>query len=42
LVDPPYLRPLFKTTGGHVVLALAAMLLGIGALVMRKLTEIKV
>lgn len=42
VIDPAYLRPLFHTTGGTVVLALAVVLLSLGALVMRKLTEVKV
>jgi tight adherence protein B len=42
LIDSSYLRPLFDTAGGNIVLAVAACLLGLGALIMRKLTEVKV
>jgi tight adherence protein B len=37
-----YMRPLFTTTGGLVMLAIGAGLLTLGALVIRKLTDIKV
>jgi tight adherence protein B len=42
IIDPKYMRPLFQTTGGFVVLAAAAILVTIGSLIMRIFTEIKV
>jgi tight adherence protein B len=42
IVNPDYLRPLFKTTGGMVMLAVAVGMLILGSLVMRKMTEIEV
>jgi tight adherence protein B len=42
LIDPRYMRPLFHTTAGFIVLAFAVTLVTIGSLIMRKMTEIKV
>jgi tight adherence protein B len=42
LLDPAYMRPLFTTRGGLIVLGIAAVLLTTGSLAMRKLTNIKV
>jgi tight adherence protein B len=42
IVNPHYLRPLFHTTGGNIMLVIAVVLLILGSLVMRALTDIKV
>jgi tight adherence protein B len=42
IIDPKYMHPLFHTTAGFIVLALAAILVTIGSLIMRLFTEIKV
>jgi tight adherence protein B len=42
LVNRSYMRPLFTTVGGFVALGAAALLLTVGSLIMRKLTEIEV
>jgi Flp pilus assembly protein TadB len=42
VLDPAYMRPLFSTRGGLIVLGIAGALLTIGSLAMRKLTDIKV
>jgi tight adherence protein B len=42
IIDPKYMRPLFQTTGGFIVLAFAGVLVTIGSLIMRMFTEIKV
>jgi tight adherence protein B len=42
LLDRAYMRPLFTTSGGIVMLGICAALLVIGSLIMRRLTEIKV
>lgn len=42
VVNPGYLRPLINTTGGNIALAVGAVLLITGSLVMRLMTEIKV
>jgi tight adherence protein B len=41
-IDPSFMRPLFHSSGGIVVLAIAAVLVVLGSLVMRALTDIKV
>jgi tight adherence protein B len=42
VLDRAYMRPLFTTTGGVVMVGISLVLLIIGSLVMRRLTEIKV
>ena len=42
LLHPAYLRPLFHTTGGQLLLGLAVVLVVSGSLVMRVITNIKV
>jgi tight adherence protein B len=42
LLNRTYARPLFTTLGGYIALGVAASLLTIGSLIMRKLTEIEV
>lgn len=42
LINPGYARPLFTTSGGLVALAIAASMLTVGSLILRKLTEIEV
>jgi tight adherence protein B len=42
VVNPSYIRPLFTTVGGNVMLAIAAVLLTMAWLVMRGMTNVKV
>jgi len=42
VVNRSYMRPLFTTVGGFIALGAAALLLTVGSLIMRKLTEIEV
>jgi tight adherence protein B len=42
VLDPVYMRPLFHTTGGLVIVGISIVMLTVGSLVMQKLTEIKV
>jgi tight adherence protein B len=42
VLDPTYMKPLFTTTTGIIMLAVATTLVIIGSLVMAKMTEIKV
>lgn len=41
IMSPEYVEPMFKTTPGHLILTLAAVLQIIGFLVIRKLVDIK-
>lgn len=42
VIDPSYVQPLYTTAGGLVALGLAASLVTVGSLILRKLTEIEV
>jgi tight adherence protein B len=42
LINPNYMRPLFTTTGGNIMLAVAVVLLTSAWLAMRAITEVKV
>jgi len=42
LTNKPYVEPLYTTSGGHVVLAIAAVLVIVGSLVIRRIVKIKI
>jgi tight adherence protein B len=42
VVNPDYVKPLFTEPGGHVVLAIAAVLVVAGSLVIKRIVDIKV
>jgi tight adherence protein B len=41
-LNPTYVKPLFTTTAGHVLLAFAAVLVVSGSLVIKRIVDIKV
>ena len=41
VLDPDYMRPLFTTNTGRIILAVAGLMLFVGSLVMDKLSELK-
>ncbi|HET9325037.1 MAG TPA: type II secretion system F family protein [Gaiellaceae bacterium] len=42
VLNPTYVKPLFTTTGGHILLAFAAVLVVSGSLVIKRIVDIKV
>jgi tight adherence protein B len=42
IVHPNYLNPLFQTTAGQILLALATVMVVAGSLIMRAITNVKV
>ena len=41
-IDPGYVRPLYSTTGGFIIIFIMLLLIGMGGYFMRKVTTIKV
>jgi Flp pilus assembly protein TadB len=41
LVNPHYLAPLFHTTGGQILLAMAVVMVIAGSLVIKRITSIE-
>jgi tight adherence protein B len=42
LINPSYLDPLFRTSGGRVLLLLGTLMVVTGSLVIKKIVEIKI
>jgi Flp pilus assembly protein TadB len=42
LINPHYLDPLFRTSGGRLMLLLATVMVVAGSLVIKKIVEIKI
>jgi tight adherence protein B len=42
LLDPSYMKPLFTSSGGQVVVAIAAVMVIMGSLAIKRIVEIKV
>ena len=40
-INPKYVQPLYNTSGGQIMLGLAVVLIVMGSLVMRRITDIK-
>jgi tight adherence protein B len=41
LLDPPYMSPLFTTTGGHLLIGVCVTSMTIGGLVLRKIVNVR-
>jgi Flp pilus assembly protein TadB len=41
LLDPPYMAPLFKSSAGHALIAVCLFSMGLGAVVLRRIVNVR-
>jgi tight adherence protein B len=41
LIDPPYMKPLFTTAGGHILMGVCIASMTLGALVLKKIVNVR-